>query len=160
MRMMHSVRCTLALLLVVAVITTNAFVAKPTRVAVSVRSIRSGSGSNQGVSLVGLFASKNNGYDERIAECKKVLIRAAETKAEDPEIVVTALEDLEKLMRDKCKKEPSAAQDMLDNLTGDWRLIFTTGTKKTQKNFKTKVNYFPLKVSKIKMILAPCLFRF
>ena len=49
--------------------------------------------------------------------------------------------------RVKRKAEPEkAAQEVLDNLTGDWRLIFTTGTKDTQDRFKAKINYFPLKV--------------
>jgi len=85
-------------------------------------------------------------YDDRIDECKEILVRTADTKSEDPGIVLTALEDLEKLMREKRKAEPeTAAQEVLDNLTGDWRLIFTTGTKDTQDRWKAKINYFPLK---------------
>ena len=87
-----------------------------------------------------------NQYDDDIESCKEILCRAAETKAENPDAVLTALEDLEKLMRKKRKEEgTSAAQDIVNNLTGDWRLIFTTGTKKTQERFDTKINYFPLK---------------
>lgn len=37
------------------------------------------------------------------------------------------------------------AQNVLDNLHGSWRLIFTTGTKQTQERFETKINYFPIK---------------
>jgi len=33
----------------------------------------------------------------------------------------------------------------LENLNGNWRLIFTTGTKSTQERFKRKINYFPFK---------------
>mmetsp|Transcript_8213 Transcript_8213/g.7748 ORF Transcript_8213/g.7748 Transcript_8213/m.7748 type:complete len:257 (-) Transcript_8213:497-1267(-) len=93
-----------------------------------------------------LFVGKSNDYDAQIAECKDVLVRTVDTKAEDPAVVLEALENLEKLMRVKRKAEPEkAAQEVLDNLTGDWRLIFTTGTKDTQDRFKAKINYFPLK---------------
>lgn len=48
-------------------------------------------------------------------------------------------------MRQKRKAEgEGVAQDVLDNLTGEWRLVFTTGTKKTQDR-SGKINYFPLK---------------
>ncbi len=93
------------------------------------------------------LASTTADYDEKIASCKDVLVRTVETKSEDPEIVLQALEDLEKLMRQKRKEEPeTAAQEVLDNLTGSWRLVFTTGTKSTQDRFKAKINYFPIKV--------------
>jgi len=85
-------------------------------------------------------------YNEKISSCKEILTKAADTKAEDPDIVLEALEDLEKLMRQKRKEEgESAAEEVLQNLNGDWRLIFTTGTKDTQKRFNTKINYFPIK---------------
>ena len=86
-------------------------------------------------------------YDEQIASCNAILSKAAETKNEDPEIVLEALESLEKLMKAKRKqdKKKEVAQDVLDNLNGSWRLIFTTGTKKTQERFETKINYFPIK---------------
>ena len=94
-----------------------------------------------------LAASTTAEYDEKIASCKDVLVRTVETKAEDPDIVLQALEDLEKLMRQKRKEEPeTAAQEVLDNLTGSWQLVFTTGTKSTQDRFKAKINYFPIKV--------------
>jgi len=122
--------------------------------------------------------------DENIESCKDILRRAAETKTEDPEVVLKALEDLEQLMRyvytkkvpiillcfclysnvhhpnkidavfylfygpsrQKRKAEgESVTKDLLKKLTGDWRLIFTTGTKNTQDRFKTRINYFPLK---------------
>lgn len=93
------------------------------------------------------LASTTADYDEKIASCKDVLVRTVETKAEDPDIVLQALEDLEKLMRQKRKEEPeTAAQEVLDNLTGSWQLVFTTGTKSTQDRFKAKINYFPIKV--------------
>lgn len=73
-----------------------------------------------------------------------LLKRAAETKQEDSDIVYQALEDLEKQMRTLAKNDPSVAEQMKANLTGDWRLVFTTGTAKTQQKFG-KINYFPLK---------------
>jgi PAP_fibrillin len=85
-------------------------------------------------------------YDEKIADCKVILNKAADTKSEDPGQVVAALESLEKLMRLKVKTEgESASQQVLSNLDGHWRLIFTTGTAKTQEKFGRKINYFPLK---------------
>jgi hypothetical protein len=85
-------------------------------------------------------------YDQKISSFKDLLRKAAITRAEDPDEVLEALEGLEKLMRQKRKVEgESVAKEVLDNLTGEWRLIFTTGTKKTQDRFKTKINYFPLK---------------
>lgn len=93
-----------------------------------------------------LDATTLNDYDAPIAEAKQLLVRAAETKSEDSDLVVEALEGLEKLMRQKCKAEPDTApKEVLKNLNGAWRLVFTTGTKKTQDNFKTRLNYFPLK---------------
>lgn len=91
-------------------------------------------------------ATAVNDYDEDIAAAKVILNRAVETKTEDPEEVLTALEDLEKLMRKKRKAEPgTAASEVLSNLNGAWRLVFTTGTKDTQKKIGAKVNYFPIK---------------
>lgn len=84
-------------------------------------------------------------YDQPIADCLAILNAAAETKAEEPEEVVTALEDLEKLMRKKAKAEPDAAAAVLAGLNGSWRLVFTTGTKETQDKIKKTVNYFPVK---------------
>ena len=83
----------------------------------------------------------------RIDSCIGILNTAAETKCEDPEIVLGALEDLEKFMRSKRKdeKDYATAQNVLDNLNGSWRLIFTTGTKQTQERFETRINYFPIK---------------
>jgi len=106
--------------------------------AVSTRRILSESNTN--------LCAKQKDYDEKIASNKDFLRKAAITKCEDAEEVLTALEGLEKLMREKRKNEgEKVAQEVLDNLTGEWRLIFTTGTKKTQDRFNTKINYFPLK---------------
>jgi hypothetical protein len=85
-------------------------------------------------------------YDTAIYEAKDILNRAAETKREDPELVINALQDLEKLMRKKAKADPKTAEEMLSCLNGDWRLVFTTGTADTQKKIQGKINYFPLKV--------------
>jgi hypothetical protein len=73
-----------------------------------------------------------------------ILYRASETKAEDADVVITALSTLEKDMRQLAKQDASVASDMLEHLQGDWRLVFTTGTAKTQQKFG-KINYFPLK---------------
>ena len=91
-----------------------------------------------------LFATSSD-YDEQIASHTAFLCKASVTKCEDPEQVLNSLESLEKLMRQKRKAEgEGVAQDVLDNLTGEWRLVFTTGTKKTQDR-SGKINYFPLK---------------
>ncbi len=89
----------------------------------------------------------NDNYDEQINSCIALLTKAADTKTEDPEMVLEALETLEKAMRSKRKedKDSNVAQNVLNNLNGSWRLIFTTGTKKTQERFETRINYFPIK---------------
>lgn len=97
--------------------------------------------------------------DEQIDLAMIVLNNAAETKAEESDDVVDALLDLEKLMRQKNKENLSAADDTLDALCGydkgqqqggggaSWRLIFTTGTIKSQEKNKGRINYFPLKAT-------------
>jgi hypothetical protein len=56
------------------------------------------------------------------------------------------LECLERNCKAKFKQDPAAfSQDILDNISGEWRLIFTTGTKERQKKSGGRVNYFPLK---------------
>lgn len=92
-------------------------------------------------------SSSTTNVDSEINDCLSVLNTAAESRAEDPEVVFDALTNLEKLQRNKAKTDPNVAQDMLDSLNGSWRLIFTTGTADTQSKIKGKVNYFPLKVS-------------
>jgi hypothetical protein len=81
---------------------------------------------------------------QQIAGCEAILERAAETKQEDSDAVQQALADLEKAARAAAKQDKTAASTLLQNLNGDWRLVFTTGTAKTQERFG-KVNYFPLK---------------
>lgn len=82
----------------------------------------------------------------KIDECKQILVKAAKTKKEDSETVLGALTDLEKLVRQKAKQSEgnSVGEEMKKSLTGDWRLIFTTGTKNTQKQYGN-INYFPIK---------------
>ena len=72
------------------------------------------------------------------------LYRAAETKQEDSDTVFRALSDLEKEMRQLAREDESVATTMLDQLDGDWQLVFTTGTAQTQSKIG-KINYFPLK---------------
>ena len=84
--------------------------------------------------------------DTEIQEAKALLVRAAETKLENPDRVLDALESLEKNCKKKHKEDPAAfSKDIMDNISGEWRLIFTTGTKERQKKSGGKVNYFPLK---------------
>lgn len=74
-----------------------------------------------------------------------LLQNAAASKTEDSDIVVQALLDTEKQMRQQAKEDyPKTAENMLQNLNGDWRLVFTTGTIDTQKR-TGRINYFPLK---------------
>ncbi|EED95655.1 predicted protein [Thalassiosira pseudonana CCMP1335] len=81
-----------------------------------------------------------------IQEAAQLLYRAAETKLENPDRVLDALELLEKDAKQQFKANPAAfSQDILNNISGDWRLIFTTGTKERQQKSGGRVNYFPLK---------------
>lgn len=91
-------------------------------------------------------SSTSTNVDTEISDCLNVLNKAAESRAEDPELVFDALTKLEKLQRTKAKTDPSVATNMLSALNGSWRLVFTTGTADTQSKIKGKVNYFPLKV--------------
>lgn len=93
-----------------------------------------------GSSLSETGESKN----DAIASDLELLTRAAETKQEDSDAVLEALLGLERNMKKKAKEDPSVAQDTLVALTGDWRLIFTTGTIDTQKR-TGRINYFPIK---------------
>ena len=84
--------------------------------------------------------------DAEIQEAKALLCRAAETKLENPDRVLDALESLENNCKLKFKEDKAAfAKDIMDNISGEWRLIFTTGTKERQKKSGGRVNYFPLK---------------
>jgi predicted house-cleaning NTP pyrophosphatase (Maf/HAM1 superfamily) len=81
---------------------------------------------------------------EQISEYETTLERAAETKQEDSDTVGEALTGLEKMMRKAVKEDDTVATNMLQQLNGDWRLVFTTGTAKTQERFG-KISYFPIK---------------
>jgi PAP_fibrillin len=94
-----------------------------------------------------LLASVSEDIDTEINSAKSILVRAAETKAEDSDMVIEALLSLEKLMRKKAKAQgESVGEEMKAQLDGDWRLIFTTGTADTQQKYG-KINYFPLKAT-------------
>lgn len=71
---------------------------------------------------------------------------AADTKAEDSDIVVDALLGLEKLARSVSKEDDGQfSRDTLAKLDGSWRLVFTTGTIDTQQKTGRRINYFPIK---------------
>lgn len=89
-------------------------------------------------------ANINNSWKEQITEYETILERTAETKQEDSETVGEALTNLEKIMRKAAKEDSTVATNMLQQLNGDWRLVFTTGTAKTQERFG-KISYFPIK---------------
>lgn len=98
-----------------------------------------------------LSDDEENNVEQRIANAKTLLYRAAETKSEDSDAVVDALLDLEKLMRQRNKADPTLAEQTLQALSGNggasWRLIFTTGTINTQQKTGRRINYFPLKAT-------------
>ncbi len=98
-------------------------------------------------------ANPGKEFDEPISMALSILYDAAETKNENTDAVYNALEELERLQRSKRKVEMEATNDystaerMLQNLDGEWRLIFTTGTKETQNKLGgNRINYFPIKV--------------
>ena len=81
-----------------------------------------------------------------IEESKQLLLRAANTRDENPSAVLEALESIEKDCRSRFKEDPAKfSEDILNNISGDWRLIFTTGTKEQQERRGGRVNYFSLK---------------
>lgn len=89
--------------------------------------------------------AKGSEYDADILKATTLLERASETKGEAPDAVVSALLDLEKLMRAKNKADDNAtSRQTFEKLDGSWRLIFTTGTIDTQKKLG-RINYFPIK---------------
>jgi hypothetical protein len=93
-----------------------------------------------------LSSTTTTSPDVAIQEAKELLCRAAETKLENPEKVLNALSSLEKNCKLKFKEDPeSFSKDIMDNISGEWRLIFTTGTKERQEKSGGRVNYFPLK---------------
>jgi hypothetical protein len=94
--------------------------------------------------LYAAIDTANSDIQSKVDSNLQILYNAAETKQQDSETVYTALSDLEQQMRQLAKNKQSVAQDMLKNLKGDWRLVFTTGTAKTQQKFG-RINYFPIK---------------
>ena len=107
-------------------------------------------------------------FDKPIEEALNILYSAAESKAEDTNKVFTALVDLERLQRLKRKAEaevtndiPVTAQNMLRNLNGEWRLIFTTGTQDMQSKLGGSINYVPIKVcNEVFFLLLHLLFHY
>jgi len=97
---------------------------------------------------MGLAATvSESDFRAEIESARSLLVKASETKSEDQEAVCDALESLEQNMRKLCKEDTAEAEALLKNLDGSWRLIFTTGTKETQKKWGRKVSYFPLKAT-------------
>jgi hypothetical protein len=98
----------------------------------------------------GLEASSAMVDTEAVDAAMAILYRAAESKSEDGDTVVAALLDLEKLMRNTNKEDPSVADATLEALAGgggaSWQLVFTTGTINTQKK-SGRINYFPIKAT-------------
>ena len=86
-------------------------------------------------------------FRSELQSARELLVQASVTKAENQEAVCDALESMEQNMRKLCKEDPSEAAKVRENLNGSWRLIFTTGTKETQKKWGRKVSYFPLKAT-------------
>jgi len=93
-----------------------------------------------------LLASTTTTVSNDVQEAKQLLYRAAETKLENPDRVLDAMISLENNAKIQLKEDSGAlAKDIMDNISGDWRLIFTTGTKERQEKSGGRVNYFPLK---------------
>ena len=96
---------------------------------------------------------------QEMSECLFILNQAANTKQIDANVVYQALITLEQLARQCNKIIPTKddngtpteqkyeyAQQVQEQLTGSWRLIFTTGTVETQTKLgNKKINYFPIK---------------
>ena len=93
-----------------------------------------------------LLSSTVTTVSNDVKEAKQLLYRAAETKLENPDRVLDAMISLENNAKVQLKEDSAAlAKDIMDNISGDWRLIFTTGTKERQEKSGGRVNYFPLK---------------
>lgn len=84
--------------------------------------------------------------DLGVQEANDLLRRAAQTKLENPDRVLDALYALEKNAKLRFKEDSTIfATNIMNNISGEWRLIFTTGTKEMQDKKGGMVNYFPLK---------------
>lgn len=97
--------------------------------------------------LSATVAGSESDFRAEIKSARELLVKASVTKSEDQEAVCDALESMEQNMRKLCKEDAAAADELIKNLNGSWRLIFTTGTKETQKKWGRKVSYFPLKAT-------------
>ena len=91
-----------------------------------------------------LQLSSTTSFTQTLDENMTLLKKAAASKDQDSDAVVTALLEVEKQMRQAAKEDPNVASEMRQQLNGDWRLVFTTGTIDTQKR-TGRINYFPLK---------------
>lgn len=85
-------------------------------------------------------------YDKEIAEFKKTLLLASDkTNNVPPLTVINAIKSLEKLYPKRNALDNGATTNaMRSQIDGAWRLIFTTGTAKLQKDVG-RIDYFPLK---------------
>ena len=132
----------LSLLALSSLVAVDAFVT-PTPMLTAPRTASFLSASTETESMEDLLA--------KMEAAKEILVRAAETKQEDPDTVIDTLLDLEKLSRKANRLEPARAETTLQSLSEggvNWRLIFTTGTIETQRKLGgTKINYFPLKAT-------------
>mmetsp|Transcript_26290 Transcript_26290/g.61779 ORF Transcript_26290/g.61779 Transcript_26290/m.61779 type:complete len:275 (+) Transcript_26290:206-1030(+) len=148
---MRSLLCSLLLVCAVSrLVAVEGFaVSRPTTTGAS-RSSESSSSSL----LFGSSLEKTDSDEDLIAQMeasKRILYSAAESKQEDPDAVIDALLDLEKLAKKANRADPSRSEETLRALSEggvSWRLIFTTGTIETQRKLgDTKINYFPLKAT-------------
>lgn len=102
--------------------------------------------SSSAASSIFLSSTATESIDVEISEAKEFLCRAARTKLENPDRVLDALNSLERNCKAKFRQDSAAfSADIMDNISGEWRLIFTTGTKERQAKTGGRVNYFPLK---------------
>jgi hypothetical protein len=83
--------------------------------------------------------------DQEIAACLSLLTEAATTKQVDSDVVYDRLLQLEQCSRQRSRIDDAYTQALLEQLTGAWQLIFTTGTASTQQTWQRKINYFPIK---------------
>lgn len=91
-----------------------------------------------------LSASELSEINADIGTCKSTLMKGVAKEAE-PNDLIASLMDLEKKMRKRNTLDNCAtSRETLANLSGAWRLVFTTGTVDTQKKIG-KINYFPIK---------------
>ena len=87
---------------------------------------------------------------KKIKEAEKILNSASLKQVNDPDSVVQALLDLEKLMRKRNSFDQGAtSKETLANLSGSWRLIFTTGTISMTHTEGRNVLYVVVELSQI-----------